>query len=272
MSKRYHSNEERQDNKRRRNEGPPPEMYTVFQGEIASVKEYGVFVKIPGNSRQGLVHKSQISQSRVDDPSEMFAKGEVVYCKVISIQEDGEKIGLAMKTVNQTTGQDQDPNNIELSQDEKKRRQFGDRSQRQKIILEAVLDTTCKKCGGKGHLAQDCFKTGEGSYDLIPDLDDYMQSVGTEQTKSTETKKSKEKKKHKEKKKKKEKKKRKKERKHSSTDSDDSSSNRRQEKKKLKKKYRSSSESSDSDNHTRKHKSKKKSHHKKSRSSSTDSR
>lgn len=30
------------------------------------------------------------------------------------LQEDGEKIGLAMKTVNQTTGQDQDPNNIEL--------------------------------------------------------------------------------------------------------------------------------------------------------------
>lgn len=30
------------------------------------------------------------------------------------IQEDGDKIGLAMKTVNQTTGQDQDVNNIEL--------------------------------------------------------------------------------------------------------------------------------------------------------------
>ena len=28
--------------------------------------------------------------------------------------ENGEKIGLAMKTVNQTTGQDLDPNNIEL--------------------------------------------------------------------------------------------------------------------------------------------------------------
>ena len=33
----------------------------------------------------GLVHKSQISKSRVEDPSEMFTKGEMVYCKVISI-------------------------------------------------------------------------------------------------------------------------------------------------------------------------------------------
>ncbi|XP_045176543.1 zinc finger CCHC domain-containing protein 17-like [Mercenaria mercenaria] len=259
MSKRYHTEEDRSGNKRRKSDGPAPAMYTVFQGEVASVKEYGLFVKIPGNSRQGLVHKSQISRSRVDDPSEMFAKGEMVYCKVISVQEDGEKIGLAMKTVNQTTGQDQDPNNIELSQDEKKRRQFGDRSHKQKIVLEAVLDTTCKKCGGKGHLAQDCFKTGESSYDLIPDLEDYMQSVGSQQTQSSKKHKNKEKKKHKDKSKKKEKRKKKKERKYSSTDSEDSGSAHRQKKKKTKKKkYRSSTESSDSesDHHYRKSKAK----------------
>ena len=45
------------------------------------------------------------------------------------------------------------------SQDEKKRRQFGDRSQRQKIVLEAVLDTTCKKCGGKGKTTTTVFVT-----------------------------------------------------------------------------------------------------------------
>lgn len=31
-----------------------------------------------------------------------------------------------------------------------------------------------------GHLAQDCFKTGDTSYELIPDLDDYMQTVATQ--------------------------------------------------------------------------------------------
>lgn len=38
------------------------------------------------------------------------------------------------------------------SQDEKRRKQFGKHNERQKIVLEAVLDTTCKKCGGKGTL------------------------------------------------------------------------------------------------------------------------
>ena len=36
------------------------------------------------------------------------------------------------------------------SQDEKKRKQGGFRQERQKIELDAVFDTTCKKCGGKG--------------------------------------------------------------------------------------------------------------------------
>lgn len=34
----------------------------------------------------GLVHKSQMSKSRVEDPSEMLATGEKVYCKVISVE------------------------------------------------------------------------------------------------------------------------------------------------------------------------------------------
>lgn len=280
MSKRYHGDEETSANKRRRSDGPAPALYSVFQGQVASVKEYGVFVKIPGGSRQGLVHKSQISQSKVDDPSEMFARGEMIYCKVISIQEDGEKIGLAMKTVNQTTGQDQDPNNIELSQDEKRRRQFGDRSQRQKIVLEAVLDTTCKKCGGKGHMAQDCFKTGEGSYDLIPDLDEYMQSVGSDQPKSAKKHKHKEKKKYKEKQKKKDKRKKKERKYSSSSDSSDSDSlhrkkkkeKQKQQQKKKNKQRSSSSESSDSDSdhHSKRSKTKKKHRHRRPSTSSSE--
>ncbi|WAR01207.1 NO40-like protein [Mya arenaria] len=197
--------ERRQDNeegpiKKRRNEGPVPPMF-----KVASVKEYGIFVKIPGTDRQGLVHKSQISKSRVDDPSDMFARGEYVYCKVISIQEDGDKIGLAMKSVNQTTGQDQDPNNIELSQDEQRRKQFGNRPGREKIVLDA---------------------TGDASYELIPDLDDYMHEVGTSNVhkKDTESSPKKKSKKNKKEKKKKEKKRKKKTKRYSSSSSSSDSS------------------------------------------------
>ncbi|KAL4224509.1 Nucleolar protein of 40 kDa [Mactra antiquata] len=271
MSKRKYDDERAQEPKRRKDFGPIPDLYAVFRGEVAAVKEYGIFVKIPDTSRQGLVHKSQISRTKVDDPSEMFAKGEIVHCKVISLNDNGEKIGLAMKTVNQTTGQDQDPNNVELSQDEKKRKQFGNRSERQKIVLEAVLDTTCKKCGGKGHLAQDCFMSGSSSYDLIPDLDEYMQNVGNTDTLHKSSKHQKKEKK-KSKKKKEKKSKQKKKRKYSSSSESDSSPDRSKSKKKKKrKKHRDTSSSDSSDSDYKHKKSKKRERHRRSSSSSSES-
>ncbi|XP_072884611.1 zinc finger CCHC domain-containing protein 17 isoform X1 [Hemitrygon akajei] len=148
-----------------------PEMYSVSQGEVASVTEYGAFIKIPGCKRQGLVHKSQMSASRVDNPSEIVDVGEKVWVKVIGKEEkDGKvKLSLSMKSVNQGTGKDLDPNNVALDQDERRKRKFKDFTT-QKITLEAVLNTVCKKCGCKGHFAKDCFmQPGGVKYSLVPD-------------------------------------------------------------------------------------------------------
>ncbi|KAK3103477.1 hypothetical protein FSP39_019517 [Pinctada imbricata] len=133
---------------------------------VASLQQYGAFIKIPGLQKQGLVHKSQMSKARVEDPSEMLSVGEKVYCKVISLEN--EKISLSMKVVNQTTGQDEDPANVQASMDQQRKRKV--QGERPRIELGAVLDTTCKKCGGHGHLAQDCFHTKGGKvYELIPE-------------------------------------------------------------------------------------------------------
>ncbi|XP_062891529.1 nucleolar protein of 40 kDa [Mobula hypostoma] len=148
-----------------------PEIYSVSQGEVASVTEYGAFIKIPGCKRQGLVHKSQMSASRVDNPSEIVDVGEKVWVKVIGKEEkDGKvKLSLSMKSVNQGTGKDLDPNNVALDQDERRKRKFKDFTT-QKITLEAVLNTVCKKCGCKGHFAKDCFmQPGGTKYSLVSD-------------------------------------------------------------------------------------------------------
>ncbi|KAM4701817.1 zinc finger CCHC domain-containing protein 17 isoform 2-T2 [Discoglossus pictus] len=128
-----------------------PELYEIFQGEVANVTDYGAFIKIPGCRKQGLVHRSHMSSSRVDRPSEVVDVGERVWVKVIAREtKDGkEKISLSMKVVNQGTGKDLDSNNVVLEQDDRKRREFRDYS-KQKITLEAVLNTVCKKCGCKG--------------------------------------------------------------------------------------------------------------------------
>uniref|UniRef100_A0A0E9X172 Zinc finger CCHC domain-containing protein 17 n=1 Tax=Anguilla anguilla TaxID=7936 RepID=A0A0E9X172_ANGAN len=147
-----------------------PQLYSIIRGEVATVTAYGAFVKIPGCRKQGLVHKSEMSSCRVENPSEIVDVGERVWIKVIGreIQDEKVKLSFSMKSVNQGTGKDLDPNNVALEQDERRRRQFRDHSG-QRITLEAVLNTICKKCGCKGHFAKDCFSQPGLQYSLVPD-------------------------------------------------------------------------------------------------------
>lgn len=85
--------------------------------------------------------------------------------------EDG-KIGLSMKHVNQGNGTDLDPNGVELQKDIQRKKTLGT-VQRKVIKLEAVLNTTCTKCGTKGHMSKDCFMSPDGKkYELIPEIEE----------------------------------------------------------------------------------------------------
>ncbi|XP_038301435.1 nucleolar protein of 40 kDa-like isoform X9 [Canis lupus familiaris] len=148
-----------------------PALYTIFQGEVAMVTDYGAFIKIPGSRKQGLVHRTHMSSCRVDKSSEIVDVGDKVWVKLIGreMKNDRIKVSLSMKVVNQGTGKDLDPNNVIIEQEERWRRSFQDYTG-QKITLEAVLNTTYKKCGCKGHFAKDCFmQPGGTKYSLIPD-------------------------------------------------------------------------------------------------------
>ncbi|XP_031988356.1 nucleolar protein of 40 kDa isoform X3 [Corvus moneduloides] len=150
---------------------PLPELYSIFQGEVAAVTDFGAFVAIPGCRKQGLVHRTHMSSCRVDKPSEIVDVGDKVWVKLIGkeMKEDKLKLSLSMKVVHQGTGKDLDPNNVCLDQDERKKRTFRDYTS-QKITLEAVLNTVCKKCGCKGHFAKECFmQPGGTKYSLIPE-------------------------------------------------------------------------------------------------------
>ncbi|XP_075029817.1 zinc finger CCHC domain-containing protein 17 isoform X4 [Calonectris borealis] len=221
---------------------PLPELYAIFQGEVATVTEYGAFIKIPGCRKQeawllegsglrrkrarkheleqqGLVHKTHMSSCRVDKPSEIVDVGDKVWVKLIGkeMKDDKLKLSLSMKVVNQGTGKDLDPNNVSLDQDERKKRMFRDYTS-QKITLEAVLNTVCKKCGCKGHFAKECFvQPGGTKYSLIPEEDEEeVAAAGYERDKKTSL-------------------------------ADDSSKKRKKEKKKKKKHKNKQSSESDSD-------------------------
>ncbi|KAK1132567.1 hypothetical protein K0M31_013950 [Melipona bicolor] len=211
----------------------------IFLGEVASVQNYGAFIRIPGCSAQGLIHKSQVSSAHVDNVIEVLQKGERIWCKVISIGDDG-KIGLSMKYVNQGNGTDLDPNGVQLQRDIQKKK-IVEKHENKTIHLEAVLNTTCTKCGTAGHLSKECFMSPDGKkYELIPEVEEKEEVQAQTDT-------SKKEKKHKQKKLKKKKKTKK-----IKQDTFDSDSNEKdviknkkkkysKDQKKKKKKYKSSS-------------------------------
>ncbi|XP_020839040.1 zinc finger CCHC domain-containing protein 17 isoform X2 [Phascolarctos cinereus] len=161
-----------------------PDLYTIFRGEVVAVTEYGAFVKIPGYRKQGLVHRTHMSSCRVDKPSEIVDVGDKVWVKLIGreIKDDKVKLSLSMKVVNQGTGKDLDPNNIITDQEERRKRSFKDYTG-QKITLEAVLNTTCKKCGCRGHFAKDCFmQPGGTKYSLVPEEEEEEEEAAAAET------------------------------------------------------------------------------------------
>jgi small subunit ribosomal protein S1 len=68
----------------------------VLPGKVTRVEPFGAFVQIaPG--LEGLLHVSNISHQRVEDPAAVLHKGQELQVKVLSIEEGGRRIGLGLK-------------------------------------------------------------------------------------------------------------------------------------------------------------------------------
>ncbi|KAM7324236.1 hypothetical protein ACRRTK_016541 [Alexandromys fortis] len=192
-----------------------PALYTIFQGEVAMVTDYGAFIKIPGCRKQGLVHRTHMSSCRVDKPSEIVDVGDKVWVKLIGRESQQQVL---TKCCHLPLRGDLCPGSEE-GQEERRRRSFQDYTG-QKITLEAVLNTTCKKCGCKGHFAKDCFmQPGGTKYSLIPEEEEEKEEAKEEGIEKPDPTKNSSRKRKKEKKKKKHR-----DRKSSDCDSSDSES------------------------------------------------
>lgn len=77
----------------------------VYKGRVMNLTNFGAFVRLYGvkGKVDGLVHISAISQSRLEHPSDILKRDQEVYAKVLRI--DGNRIGLSMKDIDQTTGE-----------------------------------------------------------------------------------------------------------------------------------------------------------------------
>ena len=83
---------------------------SVLEGTVKRVKDFGAFVEIlPGI--EGLVHVSQISNKRIENPSEVLKSGDKVQVKVLDIKPAEERISLSMKALEEKPQREDRRNN-----------------------------------------------------------------------------------------------------------------------------------------------------------------
>ncbi|KAJ7289970.1 hypothetical protein O6H91_Y301400 [Diphasiastrum complanatum] len=168
-------------NRDERGQSALPDLYSIQKGKVRSIRPYGVFVNLYNYRSNGLVHLSQISNHEItkkDDSDELkvqaissvVEEGDEVWVKVISVkhEEDGSvKVGCSLKYVSQSDGRDLDPNNVQHEQQQSRPTWQAP----QKLVLDAVYNVTCTRCGGHGHLKKECYSTGERVYELLTEDD-----------------------------------------------------------------------------------------------------
>lgn len=72
-----------------------PEVGTVYEGKVVSIKDFGAFVNImPGID--GMVHISELSNERVENVTDVLTEGQIVKVKVMGIDERG-RISLSIR-------------------------------------------------------------------------------------------------------------------------------------------------------------------------------
>jgi len=70
---------------------------TVVEAEVVRVTEFGAFVELE-TGIEGLIHISELSENRVEKPSDVVNKGDKPRAMVISMDKESKKIALSIKS------------------------------------------------------------------------------------------------------------------------------------------------------------------------------
>lgn len=68
----------------------------VLEGTVRNVVDFGAFVDI-GVKQDGLLHVSNMAEHRVNDPHEVVSVGDIIKVKIVSLDQERERIGLALE-------------------------------------------------------------------------------------------------------------------------------------------------------------------------------
>lgn len=69
---------------------------TIVEAEVVRVTDFGAFVELE-TGIEGLIHISELSEERVEKPTDVINKGDTAKAMVISVDKDSKKIALSVK-------------------------------------------------------------------------------------------------------------------------------------------------------------------------------
>ncbi|MEL7160105.1 MAG: polyribonucleotide nucleotidyltransferase [Bacteroidota bacterium] len=75
-----------------------PEVGGVYTGHVKTIMPYGVFVGFEGG-KDGLLHVSEMSHSRIENVEDAFSEGDEVTFKIVDIDERTGKLRLSRKAI-----------------------------------------------------------------------------------------------------------------------------------------------------------------------------
>ncbi len=71
----------------------------VVKGKVTGIQSFGAFVSLEGESTQGLIHISEVSNTYVKDVNEFLTVGQEVEVKVIKVDTEKNKISLSIRAL-----------------------------------------------------------------------------------------------------------------------------------------------------------------------------
>jgi len=69
-----------------------------YEGKVTKITNFGVFVEI-GNELEGLMHISELSDTKVENPEDVVSVGDKIRVRIIKVNAEDRKIGLSLMEV-----------------------------------------------------------------------------------------------------------------------------------------------------------------------------
>jgi small subunit ribosomal protein S1 len=71
----------------------------LVEGQIVRLVKFGAFARIQGRDVEGLIHISELSDTRIEHPKEVIREGETLTLRIVNIDTKRHRVGLSLRKV-----------------------------------------------------------------------------------------------------------------------------------------------------------------------------